>query len=323
VAGLANAFPPTLMRSTDETVTVGSGSATLTIPATAVVRPTGLALVAPAVATSVSETPVTAVDIDALPRVPLKNDPELTARVSARLEGVSGRFGIAIKDLHTGKGLLQDPNGEYEAASLFKLPIMFEVFRQREHEGLSFSQLLTYTQRHVSYDLGTLDRGVGATIPLGEALERMVTISDNSSAILLLDRVGALNVDRAMLAIGMRSSRMRVDSTTTPSDMLLLLESIATGDAVNPAASSEMVRLLSRQRVNDRIPRLLPTGTIVAHKTGNLPGVIHDVGIVYGSDATLIVVVLVNGTSDEGQASRVIADLALMAYEHFSNMRAR
>ena len=80
----------------------------------------------------------------------------------------------------------------------------------------------------------------------------------------------------------------------------------------------EMVRLLSRQRINDRLPRLLPPGTIVAHKTGNLAGVVNDVGIIYGSDATLVVAVLVDRSTNERQAAQMTAELALTAYEYFS-----
>jgi beta-lactamase class A len=310
------------MSSTVQTATVG---ALVTIPpaqTTALSSPTASTPAATAAPASTNRVPIAAVNLAALRRVPFSNDSDLNAQVSARLEGLSGRFGVAIKDLRSGEGVLRDPNGEYEAASLFKLPIMLEVFRQREQGRVSFDQLLTFSQRHVNYDLGTIDRGVGATIPLGEALERMVTISDNSSAILLLDHVGAGNVDRGTQALGMQSSRMRVDSTTTPSDMLLFLESLATGEAINPATSAEMVRMLARQGVNDRIPRLLPPGVIVAHKTGNLPGVVHDVGIIYGPDTAVVLVVLVNGTSDERQASQAIAELALSAYEHYSRLAA-
>jgi beta-lactamase class A len=105
--------------------------------------------------------------------------------------------------------------------------------------------------------------------------------------------------------------------------MLNFFEMLALGQAVSPGASSEMLHLLARQRVNDRIPRLLPAGTIVAHKTGNLPGVVNDVGIVYGADLTYIVVVLVDRTRDEGEATRIAADVALAAYEHFQGTRAR
>jgi beta-lactamase class A len=256
--------------------------------------------------------------IQDLERMPFISDFALAAEISARIAGRSGRHGIAVKDLRTGRGVLIEPDREFEAASLFKLAVMYEVFKQREARLLSFDEQLTFTDRHVAYDLGTLDRPAGSIIDLGEALERMITFSDNSSAVLLTDRVGAFTVNQDLAALGMPHTRVLLDDlTTSPADMLRLLEMMALGDAVNSRASREMMQLMARQRVNNRLPSLLPPGTIVAHKTGNLPGVVNDVGVVYGPSGPFVVAVLVDGTDDEAEASRITAEVALLAYRRF------
>jgi beta-lactamase class A len=262
-------------------------------------------------------TPVAVARSSRYSPIPFAPDPELAARVLERLAGGSGRRGVAIKDLDTGRGVLIDPDGEYEMASLFKLTVMYEVFKQRELGVLSFDETLVLTARHVAYDLGTLDRGEGSTIGLGEAVERMITISDNSSAILLTDRVGAGNINQDLRALGMEHTRLILDDlTTSPADMLLFLEMLARGQGVNASASADMVHLMARQRVRDRIPRLLPAEATTANKTGNLPGVVNDVGIVYAPDATFAIAVLIDGTRDEGEAARTTADIAATAYEY-------
>lgn len=268
-------------------------------------------------------TPIQAPRSSRYSPIPFTPDAQLADSVLQRLVGRPGRFGIAIKELDSGRGVLIDPDGEYEAASLFKLSVMFEVFKQRELGALAFDEVLVFTDRHVAYDLGTLDRGAGSTILLEEALERMIVISDNSSAILLTDRVGALNINRDMQGLGLQHTRLALnDLRTSPHDMLVFLEMLARGEGVDPVTSAEMVQLLSRQRINDRIPRLLPPGTVAAHKTGNLPGVVNDVGIVYGPEVTFVIAVLVEGTSDEVEAARVTAELAAAGYEHFRATRA-
>ncbi|MBM2810900.1 MAG: per1 [Chloroflexi bacterium] len=253
--------------------------------------------------------------------IPFTPDAELAARVLERLASVSGRRGIAIKDLDTGRGVLIDPDGEYEAASLFKLEVMYEVFKQRELGVVNFDETLVLTARHVSYDLGTLDRGEGATMGLGEAVERMITISDNSAAILLTDRVGAANISQDLRGIGMTHTRLILDDlVTSPGDMLLFLEMLARGQAVSPSASADMIQLMTQQRVRDRIPRLLPAEATVANKTGNLPGVVNDVAIVYGRDTAFVIAVLVQDTRDEDAAARMTAEIAATAYEYFSSV---
>jgi len=284
-------------------------------PATApapLATPTRTALPAPAAGAAIAPGSL-------LARVPLTPDLTLANQIAARVAGRSGRYGVAVKNLRTGQGVILDGDGEYEAASLFKLPVMYEVFKQREAGQLSFDEEAEITERHVAYDLGTLDRPAGSFIRLGDALERMITFSDNSSAILLTDRVGAFSVNRDVSNLGLPHTRVLLDDLkTSPGDMLRLLESLAVGEAVNGRASAEMVQLLARQRVNNRLPALLPAGTVVAHKTGNVPGVVNDVGIVYGPSGPFIVVVLVDGTNDEDEAARGTADIALMAYKRFN-----
>jgi len=81
--------------------------------------------------------------------------------------------------------------------------------------------------------------------------------------------------------------------------MLHLLDLVAHGKAVSTAASADMLHLLLRQRVNDRLPRLLPDEAQVEHKTGNLPGTVNDVGILYGPSSTVAVAALISDTPDE------------------------
>jgi beta-lactamase class A len=248
-------------------------------------------------------------------------DQALSTLVANRIARLSGRVGVAIKDLDTGRGTLIDPDGEYQMASLFKLTVMYEVYKQRDLGALSFDETLVFTQRYVDYDLGTLDRPVGSTIQLGEALQRMIEISDNSSAVLLTDRVGSNNINQDLRALGLTHTRLfNDDLVTSPADMLSFMEMIARGEGLSPSTSAEMVRLLARQRVNDRIPRLLPDGITVAHKTGNLPGVVNDVGIVYEPGATYVVALLVDGTSDDGAATQAEAQVARDAYDYFQSL---
>jgi outer membrane biosynthesis protein TonB len=78
-----------------------------------------------------------------------------------------------------------------------------------------------------------------------------------------------------------------------------------------------MLHLLLRQRVNDRLPRLLSRDVRVAHKTGNLPGVVNDVGVLYGPTSTVAVVALISDTSNEAAASAAIARVGLVAHQYF------
>ncbi|MGI9148322.1 MAG: serine hydrolase [Chloroflexota bacterium] len=244
----------------------------------------------------------------------LVTDAILADRLDQALSGVDGRVSVAVKDLGSGRGAVLEADREMPAASLYKLPVLYSVFQA----GLRMSEELTITDEARSYDAGTLELGVGETLTVAEALERMVTISDNASAIMLGSRVGSSRVNADIAALGLDSTHYSLERmTTSAADMLRLLEQVAYGQAVSPAASADMLHLLLRQRVNDRLPRFLPGDVEVAHKTGNLPGTVNDVGILYGPSSTVAVAVLISETTDETTAATAVARVAQAAYLYF------
>jgi beta-lactamase class A len=241
-------------------------------------------------------------------------DQQLVGQLDQVLAGVDGKVSVAVKDLGSGRGAVLDGGRELEAASLFKLLVLYSVFES----GLPLGADLMITEQARAYDLGTLELGAGETLTVAEALERMVTISDNTSAIMLGSRVGAGRVTRNIAAMGMESTHYSLERMTTSAvDMLALLELIAEGDAVSPSASAEMVHLLLRQRVKDRLPRLVPDSVRVANKTGNLPGVVNDVGLLDGPSSTVAVAGLISDTTNEAAAAAAIARMALVAHTYF------
>ncbi len=71
---------------------------------------------------------------------------------------------------------------------------------------------------------------------------------------------------------------------TTPAEMTLLFEKIVTGQAADKPATDQMLRILSQQQFNQRLPRWLPGNVRADHKTGTLNApvwVVNDAGIIY------------------------------------------
>jgi beta-lactamase class A len=75
-------------------------------------------------------------------------------------------------------------------------------------------------------------------------------------------------------------------------DVGLLLEHLYNATLMSPNATNRFTDLLKQQRVNDRFPTGLPSGTVIAHKTGDFLGYTHDAGIVYGAKTDFEVVVM-------------------------------
>jgi beta-lactamase class A len=113
----------------------------------------------------------------------------------------------------------------------------------------------------------------------------MITISDNTTTNLLLDRIIIRRVWDKMEALGLkhtkvhsksfrRNSSVAMDSSvkyglgvTTPNEMAHLFELLAQGKAVNPKADSEMLGILEHNGMDLMLQRYL-VGARAAHKDG-------------------------------------------------------
>ncbi len=70
----------------------------------------------------------------------------------------------------------------------------------------------------------------------------------------------------------------------TPRDLTRLMQLIFEGRTPDRATSDGVLDILLQQQLNERLPRFLPPGTRVAHKTGTLSGVRNASGIIYAND---------------------------------------
>jgi beta-lactamase class A len=80
---------------------------------------------------------------------------------------------------------------------------------------------------------------------------------------------------------------------TTPQEIAALIEKMELGQAVNAAASREMIAILKRQQDASGIARR--TGSLaVANKTGALDHLRSDVGIVYSPGGRIAIAITVD-----------------------------
>jgi len=151
----------------------------------------------------------------------------------------------------------------------------------------------------------------------------MITVSSNFATDLVIEKLGPANVQatvQAMKADGVKVLRgvedqkaydKGLNNTTTARGLLVLMETIAKGKAVDADASKQMIEILERQKFNEGIPAGVPPSTKVAHKTGELPKINHDAAIVF-APRPYVLVVLVRGIEDFKQSSALIAEISFL-----------
>jgi len=247
----------------------------------------------------------------------LKRDDELTGRLAERLDGLEGDYGVAAYNLTTGQAVAIRADEFFPSASLYKLLIMQTVYRAVQDGKLSLAD-------PVSVNLNDVEDGEpagglfpGDTVTVAEALNKMITISSNNAAYALLSKVGGWPVvAQQAAALGLGNTTFGKCIFTTPADVLRLLDLMAAGRLVSPDASTAMLNTLLQQQVNDRLPKGLPEGTLIAHKTGELPGVRNDAGVVYAPGGPYLIVVLSQHV-DEDEATQAISEISRIVYQHY------
>jgi beta-lactamase class A len=111
--------------------------------------------------------------------------------------------------------------------------------------------------------------------------------------------------------------RAGLNNTTTARGLLELYTALGRGNLAGPAATEEMVDILSEQEFNDAIPAGLPPGIPVAHKTGWITAVDHDGGIVLPPGGSpYVLVILTRGVEDERVTRRAAADVSRLIWEY-------
>lgn len=223
-------------------------------------------------------------------------------------------YGVVLQSLDGGAGFSHQPQRVFYAASLYKLAVMYELFRQRDAGEVSFEEQMVVSEEAAAEDLGTLEPlgiGVGDMLSLGRLLELMITVSDNTSAVMLQGRLGGERVDLGLRELGLQVTSVRTpDLPTTAADMATLLAAIAEGRAVSVAASDEMAELLRRQTLRSWIPAGVPAEVAVGNKTGSWSDAAHDAAIVYAPFGTYVLAVL----SDVPEESTTLAELSREIY---------
>lgn len=244
--------------------------------------------------------------------------------VENSLKESNGTYGIYIKNLKTGEHYAVNEHEQFISASLYKLWTMGTVYTLIEQGKLQKTDVLSANveelnkQFNIASDEAELTEGsINRTVD--EAVEQMITISHNYSALLLTSRITLSNVRNFLSTYGLTESVVGSDlPKTTAADIGKYYELLYAKKIVNDIYSEEMMALLKRQRLNDRIPKELPESVQVAHKTGELYGYKHDAGIVFAPFGDYIIVVL-SDSKDPATAAIRTAKLSKDVYEYFDS----
>ena len=256
---------------------------------------------------------------------------ELSATIIKKTDSFNGLVSLEIKDLNRGFVISLNPDKKIPAASLAKLPVMASVFKKCSDKEISLSDYVTLRNIDRVGGSGILKNSrAGSRFTVGELIELMITISDNTATNLLINFIGFDYINNSMNEFGLKDSNLArlmmdmrsrsngIENYTTANDMARILELIYEGKLINKDISKYSAQILKEQKSKNRIPAKLPKDTEIAHKTGLENGVCHDVGIVYTENGDFIISALTHHKNKNSrQSKKLIAEIAYLVYNYY------
>jgi beta-lactamase class A len=126
---------------------------------------------------------------------------------------------------------------------------------------------------------------LGYTMTLRECAKYLIKKSDNTAWKMLDRYLGTDYVRAELYRVGADSTEYWIPNTTTPNDVLLMLEKISDPSYTTPDLSAEMLDLMQNTDFEDRLPQPLPEGTRVSHKIGYYGSTFADAGVIFPKGA--------------------------------------
>ncbi len=239
-----------------------------------------------------------------------------------------GKYGVVVFDPSSGASASVAANESFGAASIGKLPALITLYKAAARGELDLDEEISILPSDVQgYGSGILHTyPVGTRISLRECAYLLVNESDNTAWVMLERYLGKPEIQSQLVRLEARDTDY-AGRTTTPNDVLLMLQSIADPSFTSDKLSGEMLGAMTDTYLEDRIPAGLPPDVRVAHKTGSYSsygafgGSFGDAGIVFyeaGDEQRRYFIVILSDGAQEADARAAMQEMSRAAHESLS-----
>ena len=178
-------------------------------------------------------------------------------RIAARIAEFDGTMGLFAKNLETGETVAVGADLRFPTASLIKVAVMAEVYRQIAAGELSLSSTVTLEAAdkagHETVPLNLLH--VGTVLTVADLLHMTIAYSDNTATNLLIRQVGTAMVNQLLDTLGLRQTRLyRPTFRDGHADVLPGEEKEYGLGSTTPREAARLLELIARAR-SCRAPR--------------------------------------------------------------------
>lgn len=230
--------------------------------------------------------------------------------VSVDIEDLSGTYGHETIELGS--------RDAYYSASIIKLALISTLMQEVDAGQHSLDETLTVKPEDVVGGAGSLqNEKFPQEVTIGRLAKLMITQSDNTATNVLIGLVGFDKVNAFIKSQGFTVTHLgrkmmtpakspAEDNYTSAPEMLSLLDRIYNAKVVSAKSRDQILEWMKAQEVNTKFGAVLQ-GKPIAHKTGELGDVSHDVGyfLIPGREIAIAVLTKVLKPEDAGKAQEL------------------
>ena len=236
--------------------------------------------------------------------------------------------GVFLFDLDSTAYLDLNGGASFAAASTIKVPILIAFFQDVDAGKIRLDELLTMRKELVAGGSGEMQGlPVGTQFTALETVTKMITISDNTATNMVIARLGGMSaLDQRFRSWGLVSTvvnSMLPDltgtNTTSPRDMALLMARISQGELVSMRSRDRLLDIMQRTVNRSQLPQGLGKGATIAHKTGDIGGMIGDVGLIdMPSGKRYALTVLIKRSFNDDRAYELVQQASRLVYQYLN-----
>ncbi len=218
------------------------------------------------------------------------------------------------------------------AASVIKLPILMAFFRDVDAGNLTPYQHLLYQDFEQAAGSGSLQfKATGQPLPAIEVARQMIQTSDNSCTNMLIYHLGGVDaLNSQFKELGLQRTHLGnwlpdLGGTNVISmqDMAMVLYNIDQSEMLTEESKTRALDILTGTHNRGLIPALLPKGTQVAHKTGDIGTSLGNSGLItLPNGAKYILAIQVERPFNNYGAKDLIQQISKDIYDNVSSRAA-
>lgn len=255
----------------------------------------------------------------------------LKSEINKLIQGLSGDAGVIIGGLPSGEIIEFNKDEQFPAASVIKLTILWELFQRVENKEFALDDEIKLEDGHKVGGFGILkELHAGTVLTVKDLATLMIVLSDNVATNMLIDKLGMEAINKTIQANGITGTVLQrkmmdaeakkrgLDNFTSPAGIYKLLKMFLDPAKLGANSTNEMLEILKKQQCNNKLPLYMPPETVLAHKTGDLPGTEHDVGILFTKKGPVIIVVMTKNLSNNFDGINFINEIGRICCEYFN-----